>query len=94
MPEEQGEEGEAMAVIFQLFLIGLWGALVVTHTRRLMQLAAIQVRNWKPQALRTNAHRLWWWLGRSEFWDAVCVDSGRCIQLTLMSLMLIWILAG
>ncbi len=73
-----------MAVVVQLLLVGLWGTTLALHMRRLFRLAAIPATTDRTRYLRGKAQRIWWWLGRDEFWYRMRDDSLRCIELTLM----------
>ena len=42
------------------------------------------------QHLRRRMHRMWWWLGREEFWGRVQDDTCYCLQITLMIFLLAW----
>lgn len=77
-----------MAILLQLILIGLWGAALVIHTRRLFRLASVTVT--RGPLLRQKARRIWWWLGRDEFWYETSTDMVRCLELTIMVVMLAW----
>ena len=39
--------------------------------------------------LRHRLERLWWWLGREEFWRSVHADGLRCTQMTFMVFLLV-----
>ena len=82
-----------MARIVQMAIIVVWAAPVVLHSRRLVQLAHINTR-WtaRSQFLRQHLQRIWWWLGREEFWWAVQADTVRCLEITLVILLLAWML--
>lgn len=72
-------------LIVQIVVITLWGAMIAIHTRRLLRLARIEAPvSLRKHELRQNLSRVWWWLGREEFWRAVQVDGMRCTQMTLM----------
>ena len=59
-----------MGLFVQLAIIGIWAAALVIHTRRLVRLAQIEsLRPWDHQLRRTLV-RVWWWLGREEYWQA------------------------
>lgn len=73
-----------MAVVVQLLLVGLWGTTLALHMRRLFRLATIPATTDRTRYLRGKAQRIWWWLGRDEFWERARVDTLRCIELTLM----------
>lgn len=77
--------------VVQLVIVGLWGCILVVHTRRLLRLAQVNApMAWRPQDNRTKLARMWYWLGREEFWRAVQADGVRCMQLTLMVFLLAW----
>jgi hypothetical protein len=80
-----------MATILQMAIVVIWAAPFVLHSRRLVQPAHID-SGWTPrgQYLRQHLQRIWWWLGREEFWRAVQADTIRCVELTLMILLLAW----
>lgn len=79
-----------MAAIIQLLLILAWGLLLLGHTRRLYRLASVPVTSDRKRYLRSKAERMWWWLGREEFWRAVQADGVYCMQLTVMVFLLAW----
>lgn len=80
-----------LSMLVQLFIVGLWGAMLAVHTRRLLRLAQVEhVDSLRNQPLRHRAERVWWWLGREEFWLKVQFDCVRCVQLTLMLFILAW----
>ena len=82
-----------MARIVQMAIIVVWAAPVVLHSRRLVQLAHINTRLAPGgQFLRQHLQRIWWWLGREEFWRAVQADTVRCLEITLMILLLAWMM--
>jgi hypothetical protein len=80
-----------VATIVQMGITAMWAALLVRHTRRLVRLARIKTE-WiaRDQYLRQRVHRVWWWLGRAEFWRSVQADSWRCVEITLMVFLLAW----
>lgn len=45
---------------------------------------------WGDRQLRNKLTRVWWWLGREEYWHQVQVDVVRCLQMTLMLFLMIW----
>lgn len=75
-------------LIVQIVVITLWGAMIAIHTRRLLRLARIEAPVFLRRELRQNLSRVWWWLGREEFWRAVQIDGMRCTQITLMLFLL------
>lgn len=73
-----------MAVAAQLAITGSWGLLLTLHILRLYRLARVPVVIRRLHYMRYKAERMWWWLGREEFWRAAQRDTLRCIQMTLM----------
>jgi hypothetical protein len=80
-----------MAMIVQMGITVMWAALLVRHTWRLVRLAHVKAQ-WttRDQYLRERAHRVWWWLGRAEFWRSVQADTYRCVEITLLVFLLVW----
>jgi hypothetical protein len=79
----------SMAV--QLAIVAMWGCILVVHTRRLLRLAQVNAPAiWRPRDRRTKLARVWYWLGREEFWRAVHADGVRCVQLTIMVFLMAW----
>jgi len=75
----------------QLAIVGAWAATILGHTRRLLRLAhANPARTSQDQTVRPLANRIWWWLGREEFWRTVQVDALRCVEITLMAFLLVY----
>jgi hypothetical protein len=80
-----------VAMLIQLAITAMWCALLVGHTRRLFRLALAGVDSGTlDQHLRRRMHRMWWWLGREEFWGRVQNDTWYCLQITLMIFLLAW----
>lgn len=77
-----------MAALIQLAIIGAWGVLLFLHTRRLYRMATVPVTNDRRRYLRSKAERMWWWLGREEFWARIQRDAARCIEATLLVLII------
>lgn len=73
-----------MVAVVQLLLIGVWGVPLTLHLRRLYRLAAVPVSADRSLYVRSKARRMWWWLGRDEFWDGLAGDLLRCVEVTLM----------
>ena len=73
-----------MVAFVQLMLIGVWAGLLSLHTRRLYRLANVPVSADRALYVRSKAQRMWWWLGRDEFWAAMSRDMLRSIEVTLM----------
>lgn len=76
--------------VVQLVIVVLWAAMLVIHTRRLMRLANVALRAPRAERLKPRLNRMWWWLGREEYWRAVQVDVMRCLQMTMMVFLLAW----
>jgi hypothetical protein len=78
-------------LIVQLAIVGIWAAMLVIHTRRLLRLAQVEsLAQWGERRLRPKLNRVWWWLGREEYWRAVQVDVLRCMQMTLIMFLMVW----
>jgi hypothetical protein len=73
-----------MVALVQLLLISVWGVPLALHMRRLYRLAAVPVSADRALYVRSKARRMWWWLGRDEFWDALRHDVLRSIEVTLL----------
>jgi hypothetical protein len=84
--------GKAMiGIIVQLAVVGMWAATLVIHTRRLLRLAQLETLEvWHGKRLRGKLTRVWWLLGRDEYWRAVQIDGARCLQMTLMIFLMAW----
>jgi hypothetical protein len=77
-------------MVAMLIQVAMWGALLIGHTSRLFRLAHAHVElGTLEQCLRQRMHRMWWWLGREEFWRTVQLDALRCVELTLMAFLLV-----
>jgi hypothetical protein len=89
--ECETEAGLMLGIIVQLAIVGLWASMLIIHTRRLLRMAQLEVLQvWDGNRLRRKLTRLWWWLGREEYWRAVQVDGLRCTQMTLMLFLMVW----
>jgi hypothetical protein len=78
-------------LIVQLVIVALWAAMLIIHTRRLLRLAQVEsLAQWGERRLRPKLNRVWWWLGREEYWRAVQVDVLRCMQMTLIMFLMAW----
>ena len=78
-------------LIVQLAIVAIWAAMLVIHTRRLLRLAQVEsLAQWGERRLRPKLNRVWWWLGREEYWQAVQVDVLRCMQMTLIMFLMAW----
>ena len=76
--------------IGQLVIVSLWAAMLVIHTRRLLRMANVELKSRPVRLLRPQLHKVWWWLGREEYWRAVQIDVMRCMQMTFMVFLLVW----
>jgi hypothetical protein len=80
-----------VGIIVQLAVVGMWATTLIIHTRRLLRLAQLETLEvWHGKRLRVKLTRVWWWLGRDEYWRAVQVDGARCLQMTLMIFLMAW----
>ena len=80
-----------LGIIVQLAIVGIWAMMLIIHTRRLLRLAQLETLEvWEGKRLSRKLTRMWWWLGREEYWRAVQVDGLRCTQMTLMIFMMVW----
>ena len=80
-----------IAILLQLAIVGAWADTIIRHTRRLVRLAyANPAWTWHDQTVRQRANRIWWWLGREEFWRTAQVDTLHCVELTLIAFLLVY----
>lgn len=80
-----------LELIVQLVIVGIWAAMLVVHTRRLLRLAQPEsFQSWHGRQWRRKLTRIWWWLGREEYWREVQVDGVRCMQMTVMIFLMAW----
>ena len=78
-------------MIVQLVIVGMWASMLAIHTRRLLRLAQVEsLALWGERRLKPKLNRVWWWLGREEYWREVQVDGLRCLQMTFMLFMIVW----
>jgi len=78
-------------MIVQLVIVGMWASMLAIHTRRLLRLAQVEsLVLWGEHRLKPKLNRVWWWLGREEYWREVQVDGLRCLQMTFMLFMMVW----
>jgi hypothetical protein len=83
-------EETGMVLFVQLVIVGTWGAALLIHTRRLLRMATVSAAHNPHNQIREKAQRIWWWLGRNEFWQVTCTDVVRCLEVTLMVVILAW----
>jgi hypothetical protein len=77
-------------MIVQLVIVGMWASMLAIHTRRLLRLAQVEsLALWGERRLKPKLNRVWWWLGREEYWREVQVDGLRCLQMTFMLFMMV-----
>lgn len=77
------------ALLLQLSITCIWGATIGVHTRRLLRLAHFEFGGGQGgELLRHRLDRVWWWLGRAEFWSDLQHDCLRSLQLTLLIFLL------
>jgi hypothetical protein len=67
-----------------LLLISVWAIPLSLHTRRLFRLAVVPLVADRRLYVRSKAQRIWWWLGRDEFWTALRRDVLRAIEASLL----------
>lgn len=80
-----------MPMLLHMMIIGVWGVTLVSHTRRLLRLARVaQLRHWEETRLRMGFNRIWWWLGKDEFWSDVRSDCLKAIEISLMIFIIAW----
>ena len=74
-----------VAILLQLVIVAAWAATLLRHTRRLLRLAQVNTA-WTAHDQRDDplTSRIWWWLGREEFWRTVQLDALRYVEITLM----------
>jgi hypothetical protein len=79
-------------LFIQLGIIAIWAAVLSTQTRRLFRLAHVTstLLGRRDPELRQSLQRVWWWLGRAEFWRTTQNDILHCVQLTLMGCIMAW----
>ena len=80
-----------IAIFLQLAIVAAWAAIILRHTRRLLRFAQVNTQ-WTSydQRVRRLTSRIWWWLGREEFWRTVQLDALRCVETTLMVFLLVY----
>jgi len=77
------------ALLIQLSITCVWAATIGVHARRLLRLAHIEIGAGQCNGmLRHQLDRIWWWLGRAEFWGDVQRDCLQSLQLTLLIFLL------
>jgi hypothetical protein len=80
---------EMFALFIQLSITYIWAATFVVHARRLLRLAHIEIGAGQGNGmLRHQLDRIWWWLGRADFWRDVQRDCLQSLQLTLLIFLL------
>lgn len=80
-----------MPLLLHLVIAGVWASTLINHTRRLFRLACVeQLRNWEEERVRSGLNRIWWWLGKDEFWNEVQADCVKAIEITLLIFLIAW----
>lgn len=79
-----------IGLIIQLMIIGLWAFMLGIQARRLYRLAQLETLNAWERGWRRKLVRVWWWLGREEYWQGVQNDGLCCMQLTCMLMLMFW----
>jgi hypothetical protein len=78
-----------MAVLVQLTVTCVWAVIIGVHVRRLLRLAHIDISAKRCNAIsRQGLDRIWWWLGRPEYWRDIARDCLQSLQLTLLFFLL------
>ena len=77
------------ALLIKLSITCIWAATIGVHARRLLRLAHVGIGAGQCGGmLRHQLNRIWWWLGRMEFWSDLQYDCLRSLQLTLLIFLL------
>ena len=77
------------SLLVQLSITCVWAATIGVHARRLLRLAHFEIGVGQSNAvLRRQLDRIWWWLGRAEFWRDMQHDCLQSLQLTLLIFLL------
>lgn len=80
-----------LVALVQISVISIWGAMFTIHMRRLLRLAQVEtIDTLRNQPMRHRLNRVWWWLGREEFWQKVQFDCLRCVELTVLLFIGAW----
>ena len=75
-----------LAQLLHLVLAGVWVMTLGVAVRRLWRLAHVrQLVRWQGAlGRRAGIQRIWWVLGRPEFWHELRLDMFRAVQVSLM----------
>lgn len=78
-----------VVTLIQTAIILVWATVVLNQTRRLLRLAYIEPghTSFRRAHIRQRLDRMWWWLGREEFWNNAQSDTLYGVQITLMLLL-------
>ena len=79
-----------VTLFVQIAVCGIWALMFGLQVRRLLRLSSIEIVSRWGGHLRQRIDRLWWWLGREEFWSGVQGDVVRCLQITVMVFLTAW----
>ena len=78
-----------LALLIQLSVTCIWAVTIGIHVRRLLRLAHIDFGAGHYNGIsRRGLDRIWWWLGRPEYWRDVERDCLQSLQLTLLFFLL------
>ena len=75
------------ALFIQLSITCVWAATIGVHARRLLRLAHVEIGAGQVM-FRHQLDRIWWWLGRADFWCDVQRDCLQSLQLTILIFLL------
>ena len=75
------------ALFIQLSITCVWAATIGVHARRLLRLAHVEIGAGQGM-FRHQLDRIWWWLGRADFWCDVQRDCLQSLQLTILIFLL------
>jgi hypothetical protein len=77
-------------LVVQMAVVGIWAVMFALQVRRLLRLSSVDLVSRWGAPLRQCMGRVWWWLGREEFWSGVQSDVARCLQMTVMVFLTAW----
>ncbi|ABY35741.1 MAG: hypothetical protein KatS3mg054_0885 [Chloroflexus sp.] len=85
-----------MELLLQLLVAGVWTLALVNSLRRLVRLARVShLQRWDSNIrVRSGLNRIWWWLGREEFWHPARYDVAYALQISLLVFLFVWHMAN
>lgn len=85
-----------MELLLQLLVAGVWTLALVNSLRRLVRLARVShLQRWDSNMrVRSGLNRIWWWLGREEFWHLARYDVAYALQISLLVFLFVWHMAN